>query len=138
MATLHTFKHTKNYISIFNKTLSVCDPVMGDNGKMYVPAELLPIYRDVIVPLADVVTPNQFEVELLTERKITSVGEAWEAVDLLHAKGCKTVVLSSSELGGEDHLLGLASSKEGNCFNQAKQPATTKKLKILQVVKANV
>lgn len=88
---------------------------MGDNGKLYVPAELLPIYRNVIVPLADVVTPNQFEVELLTERKITSIAEAWEAVELLHQKGCKTVVLSSSELGGESYLLGLASSKSGNC-----------------------
>ena len=29
----------------------------------YVPPELLPIYRDVIIPLADIVTPNQFEIE---------------------------------------------------------------------------
>lgn len=29
----------------------------------YVPEELLPVYRDVIVPLADIVTPNQFEAE---------------------------------------------------------------------------
>lgn len=94
--------------------LPVCDPVMGDNGKLYVPAELLPIYRNLIVPLADVVTPNQFEVELLTERKITSVADAWDAVELLHAKGCKTVVLSSSELGGDNYLLGLASNKNGN------------------------
>ena len=43
--------------------LPVCDPVMGDNGKMYVPAELLPLYREHIVPLADIITPNQFEAE---------------------------------------------------------------------------
>ena len=41
----------------------VCDPVMGDNGKMYVPAELLPLYREQIVPLADIITPNQYEAE---------------------------------------------------------------------------
>lgn len=41
----------------------VCDPVMGDNGKMYVPQELLPVYRDEIIPLANIVTPNQFEAE---------------------------------------------------------------------------
>lgn len=86
---------------------------MGDNGKLYVPAELVPIYKNVIVPLADVVTPNQFEVELLTDRKITSIADAWEAVDILHTKGCKTVVLSSSELGDDDYLLGLASKKTG-------------------------
>ena len=36
---------------------------MGDNGHMYVPKELLEIYRDKLIPLADVITPNQFEVE---------------------------------------------------------------------------
>jgi pyridoxine kinase len=36
---------------------------MGDNGNMYVPKELLSIYRDKLIPLADIITPNQFEVE---------------------------------------------------------------------------
>ena len=45
----------------------VCDPVMGDFGPgMYVPESLLPIYKDTIVPLADVCLPNQFEAELIT------------------------------------------------------------------------
>jgi len=51
----------------------VCDPVMGDtwNGKgaMYVPEELLPVYRDQVVPIANILTPNQFEAELLTGYK---------------------------------------------------------------------
>ena len=38
----------------------VCDPVMGDTGPgWYVPQTLLPIYRDEILPLADVCVPNQ-------------------------------------------------------------------------------
>lgn len=86
---------------------------MGDNGRMYVPKELLPIYKDTILPLADVITPNQFEVELLTDHKITSIEEAWEAIDLLHSKGIQTVCLSSSELGDEKHLLGMASTQNG-------------------------
>ncbi|XP_014675841.1 PREDICTED: pyridoxal kinase-like, partial [Priapulus caudatus] len=48
----------------------VCDPVMGDNGHMYVPKELLPIYRDHLVALADILTPNQYEAELLTGLQI--------------------------------------------------------------------
>lgn len=40
----------------------ICDPVMGDRGHYYVPEELMPIYRDTILPLADVVVPNQFEL----------------------------------------------------------------------------
>lgn len=38
---------------------------MGDNGKMYVPTELKEIYKKEIVPLADILTPNHFELELV-------------------------------------------------------------------------
>ena len=40
--------------------------VLNDSGNyllQYVPKELLPIYRDKILPLADIVTPNQYEAE---------------------------------------------------------------------------
>lgn len=86
---------------------------MGDDGIMYVPKELLPIYRDEIIPLADIVTPNQFEVELLTGTSIKSEQDAWTAVEWFHNKGIKTVAISSSELGGSDSLLALVSHKNG-------------------------
>ncbi|GBG73017.1 hypothetical protein CBR_g12736 [Chara braunii] len=43
----------------------VCDPVLGDEGQFYVPADLVPVYREKVVPLAQLLTPNQFEVEQL-------------------------------------------------------------------------
>ncbi|KAK6310053.1 hypothetical protein J4Q44_G00199340 [Coregonus suidteri] len=43
--------------------VSVCDPVMGDQGTMYVPENILPVYRDKVVAVADILTPNQFEAE---------------------------------------------------------------------------
>ncbi|CAC5376074.1 pdxK [Mytilus coruscus] len=53
-------------MKITNPTLTyVCDPVMGDNGKMYVPKELLPVYKETILPLADIITPNQYEADCL-------------------------------------------------------------------------
>ena len=36
---------------------------MGDDGQLYVPAEVLSVYRDRIIPLANIITPNQFEIE---------------------------------------------------------------------------
>ena len=43
----------------------VCDPVMGDFGPgMYVPKELLPVYRKEIVPIADVCVPNQVSLAM--------------------------------------------------------------------------
>jgi len=37
----------------------VCDPVLGDKGEFYVPKELVGLYRERVLPLADVVTPNE-------------------------------------------------------------------------------
>lgn len=88
----------------------VCDPVMGDDGKLYVTPELLPIYQKTILPLADIVTPNQFEMELLTGMKIADVKGAFKAMDFLHDKGVKIVVISSTNFShDEDFLLGLGS-----------------------------
>jgi len=103
-------------LKIVNPGLTyVCDPVMGDIGPgMYVPQELLPVYQDVIIPLADVCLPNQFEAELLTGRKINNETDAQEVMDILHKKGVGTVILSSTELGSQDHLVGLASSQRGD------------------------
>lgn len=81
----------------------VCDPVMGDNGALYVPPDLPAIYRASVVPLATVVCPNQFELEQLTERpagSIATVEEALAAVDALHALGPETVIVSSLQLEG--------------------------------------
>ncbi|NXN30260.1 PDXK kinase, partial [Nycticryphes semicollaris] len=97
----------------------VCDPVMGDKwngeGSMYVPKDLLPVYRDKVVPVADIITPNQFEAELLTGRKIHTEKEALEVMDMLHAMGPETVVITSSDLQaplGNDYLIALGSHRK--------------------------
>jgi len=41
----------------------VCDPVMGDNKRMYVPNEILDIYKKYIINLTDILTPNEYELE---------------------------------------------------------------------------
>ena len=40
----------------------VLDPVMGDNGKIYVAEDVIPAYKS-LVPYADLILPNQFEAE---------------------------------------------------------------------------
>jgi len=101
------------HLKAINPNLTyVCDPVMGDFGPgMYVPQELLPVYQETIVPLADICVPNQFEAELITGKKIKSESDALSVMDELHKKGVKTVILSSTELGSEDHLVCLASCR---------------------------
>uniref|UniRef100_A0A671SKK8 Pyridoxal kinase n=1 Tax=Sinocyclocheilus anshuiensis TaxID=1608454 RepID=A0A671SKK8_9TELE len=91
----------------------VCDPVLGDNGAMYVPENLLPIYRDKVVPAADIITPNQFEAELLLEQK-PKLSVVFQVMNLLHSMGPDTVVITSSELPsplGDQYLVALGSQK---------------------------
>ena len=75
----------------------VCDPVLGDEGKCYVPSELINIFRTRVIPKAYMITPNQFEMELLTESKITDEQSAIAAMVTLFHLGPTVVVLSSAE-----------------------------------------
>ncbi|KAG1678543.1 Pyridoxal kinase [Nymphon striatum] len=93
--------------------LYVCDPVMGDNGQMYVPESLLPIYQEKIIPLADILTPNQYEAQLLTGLTIKNEDDAISAMDALHHKGSKTVVLSSADLGPDSFMTTYGSHDDG-------------------------
>ncbi|XP_054324901.2 pyridoxal kinase [Pongo pygmaeus] len=99
----------------------VCDPVLGDKwdgeGSMYVPEDLLPVYKEKVVPLADIITPNQFEAELLSGQKIHSQEEALRVMDMLHSMGPDTVVITSSNLPspqGSDYLIVLGSQRRRN------------------------
>lgn len=43
--------------------LYICDPVMGDAGGLYVPEATAVAMRDLLLPLADIATPNRYELE---------------------------------------------------------------------------
>ena len=64
----------------------------------YVPENLLPIYRDRLCALADVIVPNQFELSQLTNSPVTNEAECLAAVDQLHTRGIRRVVVSSTDL----------------------------------------
>jgi pyridoxine kinase len=42
----------------------VLDPVMGDNGKLYVAEDVVPAYKKLVYD-ADLIMPNQFEAEFV-------------------------------------------------------------------------
>jgi len=76
--------------------LWLCDPVMGDIGDgFYVRPGLPEFFRERAVPMADIITPNQFELEYLTGRPIRSLADAVEATAAARALGPKVVVLTS-------------------------------------------
>uniref|UniRef100_A0A6Q2XIN3 Pyridoxal kinase n=1 Tax=Esox lucius TaxID=8010 RepID=A0A6Q2XIN3_ESOLU len=80
----------------------------------YVPQNLHPVYKNKVVPVADIITPNQFEAELLTGKNISTEKDAVEVMDLLHKMGPDTVVITSSDLPsrlGDRFLVSLGSQR---------------------------
>jgi pyridoxine kinase len=75
-----------------------CDPVMGNakSGCFVAPAipELL---RERVVPVADIITPNQFELGFLTGTDPHTLAETLDSVDLVRATGPRTVLVTSVE-----------------------------------------
>ena len=71
---------------------AVCDPVMGDEGRLYLAPELVPVYKNNIASLATILTPNQYEAELLSGVSIDSKQSALKACEVLHQQGTQTVV----------------------------------------------
>ena len=95
------------------KALFACDPVMGDIGPgWYVRAGLPEFYRDQAVRLADIVTPNRFELEWLIGSGIGTVAEAGAAAATLRSQGPSIVLVTSLELGA-DRVAVVAAGPDG-------------------------
>ena len=80
-----------------NPSAAYClDPVMGDIGRgFYVRPGIAELIRDEALPLATVITPNQFELEFLAADPVTDLGSVLAAVDHLHKRGPSVVVITS-------------------------------------------
>lgn len=73
-----------------------CDPVIGDVGRgIFVRPGIPEFMRDRAVPAADILTPNQFELEWLTGRKVATLDDARQAVRTLQARGPRCVLVTS-------------------------------------------
>ena len=76
-----------------------CDPVMGDIGRgMFVRPGIPEYLRDEVVPRADIITPNHFELDFLSGRTTVSGGtldEVLTAVDAVRDQGPRDVLVTS-------------------------------------------
>lgn len=71
----------------------VCDPVIGDMGGLYVPEATAEAIRSSLIPLADVITPNRFELAWLSGK---SVDTNAEIVDAALSLGVERALVTSS------------------------------------------
>ena len=73
-----------------------CDPVMGDTGRgLFVRPGIPEFIKEAAVPAADVITPNQFELEFLTGVEIRDLDDALRAADEARRLGPETVLTTS-------------------------------------------
>jgi pyridoxine kinase len=74
-----------------------CDPVLGDRDRgLFVHADIPPLVRDRLCPLAEIVTPNHFEFEWLSGVKVSTIDQLLKAARAFMARG--TLVVTSAEL----------------------------------------
>jgi pyridoxine kinase len=78
------------------KAIYCCDPVMGDAGRGFFVRPGIPRFiKEVAVPAADVITPNQFELEFLTGIEVGDLDDALVAAEKARRLGPETVLTTS-------------------------------------------
>lgn len=74
----------------------IADPVMGNAGEgFYVDADIPPLMANKVVPAAQVLTPNHFELGVLTGTDVSTLEGTLKAVEQLRAEGAETVLVTS-------------------------------------------
>ena len=77
------------------KAVWCCDPVLGDiDTGIYVKPGIDSFFRDRALPQADLITPNHFELEHLTQRKVETLAQAIAATRSL-LKGPRLALVTS-------------------------------------------
>ena len=78
------------------KATYTCDPVMGNaKSGCFVNPAIPVLLRERVVPAADLVTPNQFELGYLADMPVTTLQETLAAVDAVMAMGPRAVLVTS-------------------------------------------
>jgi pyridoxine kinase len=94
------------------KAVYACDPVMGDVGRgFYVKPDIPDIFKKELIPLADIITPNQFELDAITGIKTKNTADTLKAIKTLHEMG-PSVVLVTSYKDRKGELSMFASNKK--------------------------
>jgi pyridoxine kinase len=124
-AILGTYERVKRA----NPNATYClDPVMGDTGRGFFVRPGIPEFmRDRALPVATLITPNQFELEFLSGIAVRDLQATLAAVKALQVRGPSVVLVTSlcREDGRTDEIEVLAADLETACV------ITTPKLPIV-------
>jgi pyridoxine kinase len=92
-----------------------CDPVLGDVGRgVYVRAGVAEFMRERALPAATILTPNHFELDLISGLPSTNIAGAREALEILHQRGPGAILVTSLVLDDTPaDAIDLAVSENG-------------------------
>jgi pyridoxine kinase len=78
--------------------LYCCDPVIGDVGRgVFVRPGVPEFMREQAVPAADIITPNQFELDYLSGMTTQSLDDVKRAIAIVQGLGPKVMLVTSVE-----------------------------------------
>lgn len=111
----HIITDTVQKIRVHNKDIIYCcDPVMGDIGRgLFVRDDIPSFFNEDALPCADIITPNLYELELLSGITITDIESVKKACNILHDLGPKIILLTSlhTEDSAENEISMFLSEK---------------------------
>jgi pyridoxine kinase len=97
--------------------LYCCDPVMGDRDTgLYVNEDLVRFFRDEALAAADILTPNQFELETLTGTPLLTLPSVLAAADRLRVCGPPMLLVSSLMLSDRTDEIGTLLVCDGDAW----------------------
>ncbi len=80
----------------------VVDPVMvSRTGAKLLAEDAIQAIRERLIPLAQVVTPNRYEAQILAGMELQSLADMEEAARRIYALGCKAVLVKGGGMPGE-------------------------------------
>lgn len=85
--------------------LYVCDPVMGDLEGLYVPQATAEAMRDLLLPMADIATPNRYELQWIAGRELGDLSALVDAARTLHPPRMLVTSAPGMMAGGIGNLL---------------------------------
>ncbi|QYK02752.1 pyridoxal kinase PdxY [Shewanella psychrotolerans] len=109
--------NTVNKVKAKNiNAIYVCDPVMGDPEKGCILAEgITEQLVSQIMPIADVIVPNQFELSQFTQMEITNLEQAKSACEKALTLGPKMVLVKHLHSSSDDVFTMMLATQSG-CY----------------------
>lgn len=115
MGSTHQINAIAQALTNFHESRSghpiLVDTAVGDHGKLYVAEELAMAMASDLMPLADIITPNAFELSYFSGQNITSVDDAYNAAQMLMTRYSNLSVVVATGIADKNQVFDAVLTK---------------------------